>query len=50
MKIIASLFVILISPSACGGSQEEKTVEDEEFYKKFFEAVEREIKVIAAKD
>jgi len=28
---------------------EERTVEDAEFYKKFFEAVEKEIKVIAAK-
>lgn len=47
MKIIAPLFVILISPSACGGSQEEKTVEDEDFYKKFFEVVEKEIKALS---
>ena len=29
--------------------EEETTVEDAEFYKKFFEAVEKEIKVIATK-
>ncbi|MFH1015078.1 MAG: hypothetical protein V1762_04070 [Nitrospirota bacterium] len=27
--------------------QEERTVEDEEFYKKFFDAVEKEIKALS---
>jgi hypothetical protein len=40
---------IPIGSQATKVKQEERTVEDEEFYKKFFEAVEKEIKILAAK-
>ena len=40
---------IPIGSQATKVKQEEKTVEDEEFYKKFFEAVEKELKILATK-
>jgi hypothetical protein len=40
---------IPIGSEATKVKQEEKTIEDEDFYKKFFEAVEKEIKILAAK-
>jgi hypothetical protein len=42
--------LIPVGSEATKVKQEERTVEDEEFYKKFFEAVKKEIKVIATKD
>ncbi|MBI5683376.1 MAG: DUF2242 domain-containing protein [Deltaproteobacteria bacterium] len=44
-----TLGLIPIGSEATKVKQEERTVEDAEFYKKFFDAVEKEIKVIAAK-
>ena len=41
--------LIPIGSEATKTKQEERTVEDVEFYKKFFEAVEKEIKILAAK-
>ena len=41
--------LIPVGSEATKVKQEERTVEDAEFYKKFFEAVEKEIKVIAIK-
>ncbi len=41
--------LIPVGSEATKVKQEERTVEDVEFYKKFFEAVEREIKVLATK-
>lgn len=41
--------LIPVGSEATKVKQEERTVEDEEFYKKFFEAVEKEIKILAAK-
>lgn len=42
-----SLGLIPVGSEATKVKQEERTVEDVEFYKKFFEAVEREIKIIS---
>ena len=41
--------LIPIGSEATKTKQEERTVEDMDFYKKFFEAVEKEIKILAAK-
>jgi len=41
--------LIPIGSEATKVKQEERTVEDLEFYKKFFEAVEKEIKILTAK-
>jgi hypothetical protein len=41
--------LIPIGSEATKTKQEERTVEDVDFYKKFFEAVEKEIKVLTAK-
>ncbi len=41
---------IPIGSQATKTKQEERTVEDVEFYKKFFEAVEKEIKILAVKN
>ncbi|MCL5061715.1 MAG: DUF2242 domain-containing protein [Nitrospiraceae bacterium] len=41
--------LIPIGSEATKTKQEERTVEDVEFYKKFFEAVEKEIKILATK-
>jgi hypothetical protein len=49
-KIDRTFFgLIPIGSEATKIKQEEKTVEDEAFYKKFFEAVEKEIKILAVK-
>ena len=42
--------LIPIGSEATKVKQEERTVEDVEFYKKFFDAVEKEIKILAAKN
>ncbi|MDP2681800.1 MAG: DUF2242 domain-containing protein [Deltaproteobacteria bacterium] len=44
-----SLGLIPVGSEATKVKQEERTVEDAEFYKKFFDAVEKEIKVIETK-
>jgi hypothetical protein len=41
--------LIPIGSEATKTKQEERTVGDEDFYKKFFEAVEKEIKILTAK-
>lgn len=41
--------LIPVGSEATKVKQEERTVEDEDFYKKFFEAVEKELKMLAAK-
>ena len=43
------LGLIPVGSEATKVKQEERTIEDEEFYKKFFEAVEKEIKILASK-
>lgn len=45
----ALLGLLPVGSEATMVKQEERTVEDAEFYKKFFESVEREIKILAAK-
>ncbi|MCL4457479.1 MAG: DUF2242 domain-containing protein [Nitrospirae bacterium] len=42
--------LIPIGSEATKTMQEERTVEDVDFYKKFFEAVEKEIKILAVKN
>lgn len=50
VKIDRALLGLLpVGSEATKVKQEERTVEDLEFYKKFFDAVEREIKTLAAK-
>ena len=50
-KIDRTFFgLIPIGSEATKVKQEERTVEDVEFYKKFFDAVEKEIKILAAKN
>ncbi len=44
------LGLIPVGSEATKVKQEERTIEDVEFYKKFFEAVEKEIKILAAKN
>ncbi|MDP3048480.1 MAG: DUF2242 domain-containing protein [Thermodesulfovibrionales bacterium] len=39
--------LIPVGSEATKVKQEERTIEDEEFYKKFFDAVEKEIKALA---
>ncbi|MCL4537293.1 MAG: DUF2242 domain-containing protein [Nitrospirae bacterium] len=43
------LGLIPVGSEATKVKQEERTIEDEEFYKKFFEAVEKELKILATK-
>jgi len=43
------LGLIPVGSEATKVKQEEKTVEDTEFYKKFFEAIEKEIKILTGK-